>query len=341
MKVITSRNVNDALIKGLVALEKEGIDRDSRNGPVRVFSGPVTTCYEKPKERVIFFPERDANPYFHFMESLWMLAGRNDVAFISQFSSNIVNFSDDGETFHGGYGARWRNWFVESNEGDLQYGEHFIDQIELIANLLITNPDDRRIVLQMWSVQDDLGMVGKDFPCNLMATFRINPIGELDMTVFNRSNDMIWGAYGANAVHFSMLQEFMAACVNCPVGKYWQVSTNFHSYHNTLEKHGSVRSHPTGQDPYSLGEVVPFPLINGSTTQEWMADLDMFLSQGVWALGYTDSFFRKVAVPMLASWRYWKDRRSPRHKDDALYWARQIRAQDWSRACVEWLERRK
>ena len=33
---------------------------------------------------------------------------------------------------------------------------------------------------------------------------------KLCMTVCNRSNDMLWGAYGANVVHMSMLQEFVA-----------------------------------------------------------------------------------------------------------------------------------
>ena len=335
MKVISARNVNDALIKGLSALSEEGVDRDSRNGPVRVFPGPVTTYYEKPKERVIFFPERDANPYFHFMESLWMVAGRNDVAWITEFSSNIANYSDDGVSFHGGYGTRWRAWFDDiADHGS--YGG--IDQLSIIAEILQDNPDDRRVVLQMWSVEDDLGRDGKDFPCNLIATFRINPYGKLDMTVFNRSNDMIWGAYGANAVHFSVLQEVMAAWVGVPVGSYWQVSTNFHSYHNTLEKHGSARLHIVHNDPYALKEVEPFSIVN-TDIETWMQDLDMFMQVGE-AIGYRDRFFKRVALPMLKSWRSWKNRENPNFRSDALRWAYDIEATDWRRACVEWLERR-
>lgn len=340
MKVITARNVNDALIIGLDALYQEGVDRDSRNGPVRVFPGPVTTRYENPTERVVFFPERDANPYFHFMESLWMIGGRRDVSWVSQFSTNIANYSDDGVTFHGAYGARWRTWFgaYEYMPDNIMREVGVVDQLETIAVLLKNNPDDRRVVLQMWDASNDLGRVGKDFPCNLIATLRINPYGKLDMTVFNRSNDMIWGAYGANAVHFSALQEVMAAWVGVPVGEYWQVSTNFHSYHNTLEKHGLVKNHTIGENPYSRGEVEPFPMVNVNIDQ-WMAELDMFLTQGQ-VIGYTDPFFKKVALPMLNSWHSWKNRENPNFREDAFRWAYDIQATDWRRACVEWLERR-
>lgn len=337
MRVIASRNVNDALICGLKALMDEGVERDSRNGPVRVFPGPVTTHYKHPEERVLFYPERDANPYFHFMESLWMLSGRRDVEWISRFSSNIANFSDDGVTFHGAYGYRWRNWF-RPTEGDLQYGDVVIDQLETIAALLKQNPDDRRVVLQMWDATADLGMVGKDFPCNLICTFRINPYGKLDMTVFNRSNDMIWGAYGANAVHFSVLQEVMAAWIGVPMGSYWQVSTNFHSYHDTLEKHAGLLELNPGFDYYEIGAVTPLPIVNGPIDQ-WFQDLQMFMEVGP-AIGLQDKFFKKTAVPMLQSWDAWKDKEDPAYHTKALEFADQIAAPDWRIACKEWLERR-
>lgn len=338
MKVISARGVNDALLLGLQALKAEGVERDSRNGPVRVFPGPVTTHYKHPEERVLFYPERDANPYFHFMESLWMISGRRDVEWISRFSSNIANFSDDGVTFHGAYGYRWRNQFDGSymQNGVIQTGA--IDQLATIAELLTRNPDDRRVVLQMWDASLDLGMEGKDFPCNLICTFRINPYGKLDMTVFNRSNDMIWGAYGANAVHFSMLQEVMAAWIGVPMGGYWQVSTNFHGYHFTLEKHAGLFDLSPGFDPYELGEVRPLPVVNGPIEQ-WFQDLHMFMDVGP-AIGLQDKFFKKTAVPMLQAWEAWKDREDPAHKDKALEFANQILAPDWRKACVEWLERR-
>jgi hypothetical protein len=321
MQVISSRNVNEALLLGLQAVSQYGSLRDSRNGPVKLFGTPATTIYERPKERVLFYPERDANPFFHFMEGLWMIAGRNDVAWISRFNSSIVNYSDDGVTFHGAYGYRWRKHFG-------------FDQLDVIAELLRQNPDDRRIVLQMWDPRVDLARGGKDFPCNTAIKFRIND-GRLDMTVENRSNDMIWGAYGANAVHFSMLQEFMAAWIGVEVGHYWQVSTNFHAYLNTMEKHQALLSLSPGFDEYSLGNVEPFPMVN-TGIESWMQELDMFINEGA-VLGFQDKFFKKVAVPMLLSWQAYKEKKHFRAMEILV---ENCVATDWSKAGVEWIERR-
>lgn len=345
MKVISARNVNDALLLGLQALKAEGVSRDSRNGPVSVFPGSVTTHYQKPDERVIFFPERDANPYFHFMESLWMLAGRRDVAWVSQFAANIANYTDDGVNFHGAYGYRWRSHFTitEYEQPGAMHlpaieKSYSIDQLATMVTLLKKNPDDRRVVLQMWDTAADLGMDGKDFPCNLIATFRINPYGKLDMYVFNRSNDMIWGAYGANAVHFSVLQEVLASWIGVPIGIYEQISTNFHAYYNTLEKHGNVTQHAPGMDPYSLGEVSPLQIVN-TPMWSWFQDLEMFMNEGA-IMGFKDKFFKKTVAPMWNSWQAWKDKENPLRLEKAIQLAKQIQASDWNRACVEWLERR-
>ena len=79
MQVIQSRNVNDALRKGLDHLTMEGDYRDSRAGRVLESCTPVTTTFQNPDERVLFSEARDAHPFFHFIESLWMLSGAKDV----------------------------------------------------------------------------------------------------------------------------------------------------------------------------------------------------------------------------------------------------------------------
>lgn len=320
MQIIHARNVEEALLVGLRAVNVNGVIRDSRVGNVRVFSTPVTTLYEKPKERVLRLPERDANPFFHFMEGLWMLDGRNDVEWISRFNSSIANYSDNGVTFHGAYGHRWRDHFG-------------FDQLEVAAAALLKNPDDRRVCLQMWDAEADLGKDGKDFPCNQMINFRVFN-GKLDMTVFNRSNDMIWGAYGANAVHFSMMQEVLAAWAQVDVGSYWQVSTNFHAYLSTIEKHQALLHVPLNTNAYASGVFEPFPMVN-TPINEWFQDLEMFMTEGP-VMGFRDKFFKKVAVPMLMAWNSFKE------KDyaGAQKALESCVAKDWRIAASEWIARR-
>lgn len=272
MIVINARNVHSALPQGLDLLQRQGVRNSSRNGPVYLVDGGVTTVYSRPEQRVIFWAERDANPFLHLYESLWMLQGRNDIRPLTRYAANFKNYSDDGVTQHAAYGHRWRKHFTIPDD----LGGATNDQLRLIAKRLREKPDDRRCILQMWDPQGDLDFNGVDVPCNTTATFQRNPLtGALDMSVFCRSNDIIWGCYGANAVHFSFLLEYMAIWIGCPIGQYSQISVNWHAYDNDLlqkvmpvvKQMGSyvVIGYPTEEVlyPYSY-RVNQIPMTDGS-----------------------------------------------------------------------------
>jgi thymidylate synthase len=224
MIVLNVRNANDGLFEGLMYLRHNGIWQNSRNGEVIRAPTPVITQYTKPMERVVFSPIRDANPFFHLYESMWMLAGRNDVRAVARYAKQMLEYSDDGSTLHDAYGHRWRKWFGH-------------DQLKTIIRLLKSNPLDRQCVLQMWDSEHDLARAGKAVPCNLIATFTVDPTWDsLDLTVFCRSNDIIWGTYGANAVHFGFLLEYVAVQSGMKPGRYNQISVNYHAYEYQYRK---------------------------------------------------------------------------------------------------------
>ena len=66
------RNVAEALYVAKQALLVKGVEVETRNGPALEFPTPVTTIYTHSRERVLFYPERDANPYF---STLWKVCG--------------------------------------------------------------------------------------------------------------------------------------------------------------------------------------------------------------------------------------------------------------------------
>jgi len=328
MHVIRARNVHQALPLALDLLRGVGVPRPSRYGDVIVVPEPVTTVYERPYERVLFYPERDANPFFHFFESLWMLAGRNDVKFVAQFAKRMETFSDNGVTLHGAYGHRWRNAFG-------------FDQLELVIQLLKNHPGSRRAMLQMWDCRVDLFTDEnmKDLPCNTVAHFQIDN-GSLNMTVFCRSNDLIWGAYGANAVHFSVLQEYVAGMLEVSVGRYWQVSDNFHAYTITLKpvEHLADLADPYKAEPrcpYWFDQVQPYPMVNNPRL--WMADLYKFMENPDSEGGYENPFFYQVVRPLYFAHRLYKEKGPLLH---AIRIAEECRASDWKKAAIEWLKRR-
>ena len=316
---IRARNVNDVLFQTVMKIRTMGFNEESRNGPVLVFPTPVLLQYDKPTERVLFSAVRNANPFFHLMESLWMLAGHDDLAFPVRFNSRFKEFSDDGVRLNGAYGFRWRKHFGR-------------DQIELVIDELRRNPESRRVVLAMWSV-NDLGMGSKDPPCNTHIYFDCrNDV--LNMTVCNRSNDLIWGACGANAVHMSILQEYVAHAIGKPVGVYRQFTNNLHVYTKVFDDDYLQRLciDLMDNDLYSSNDVHPAPLIRHDFG-DWNSDLKKFMNnpQTDPALFY-EPFFKFVVGPMRLAW-------DSRNSDESHSIACNIVAEDWRVACLEWLER--
>lgn len=342
------RNVNDGLSVALSTLFTLGSERPSRNGPVLAFSEPVATTYSHPTERVLFSPLRNANPTFHLMEALWMIAGRNDVAFPATFVKNMRNYSDDDKTFWGAYGYRWRNFFGW-------------DQIAAAITELRTNPQSRRVVVSMWNgmgmneargngpswidAHDPDFIVGqtggKDVPCNTHIYFDRRD-GNLNMTVCCRSNDIIWGCYGANAVHMSFLQEYMAAAIDCPVGWYTQISNDLHMYLNntSVEKARALSREAWEVNGYRRGWVTPTPLLSGEEIIEDLADdiETMFFvfdkNKSVHAIldeSYETRFMYGTVVPMLQAWLY---RKTPASAEEACS---RIQGLDWKAAMFQWV----
>ena len=275
------RNVNNAfqgLVRGFADGMVPTVLGPSRVGQVMTVVEPVIVTYQRPLERVLFNKARDANPFLHLYESLWMLAGRNEIAMLEYYAADFGKFvrdKDDPDHQNGAYGYRWRkakiNWDLDDTQpieeaipivapgldrkflGYFEDGEPYVDQIAILIDQFKRKPETRRAVLAMWNVEQDLLKIDTsvDVCCNLCCTFMIRTVDDaapceamwatdtiakpkarkyLDMTVFNRSNDLILGMLGANVVHFSFLQEYMANCIGVEVGVYNQISSNLHAY---------------------------------------------------------------------------------------------------------------
>lgn len=339
MITITGRNVNYNYCTSIGEVQKHGVMEESRNGPVLVAPSPVMTVTERPTERVLFDHDRNANPFFHFFECLWMMSGSNDGKWLDRFVSDFSSrYGEEDGTIHGAYGSRWRNWPQLYEQDGLMWqftGEDsFFDQLRTCVDLLRESPRDRRVVVSMWDPNMDLDADVRDVPCNTHMYPRIReekgrPV--LDLTVCCRSNDIIWGATGANAVHFSFLQEWMAAQIGVGVGKMYQLSNNWHAYTGTLERVGE----PAILDLYSSGEVQPYPIC--TVPEAWDEDLALFMrNDSAPRRMFENSFFSEVAVPMWDTHLLWK------HGDrtDAMDHSSSIAATDWREAARLWMQRR-
>lgn len=336
------RGVNEAFTYLVDSIHTEQIEttrKSSRNGEVLQIEEPMTITYINPLECVLSNMARDANPFFHLFEALWMLAGRNDLAPLKYYVSTFGQFSDDGVMLNGAYGYRWRHAeiLLKPNGPTDQ-----IDQLQTLIEHLKAKPDSRRAVLQMWNVGDDLLRVdtSKDVCCNLSALFSLRtnsdgPLQFLDMTVFNRSNDLVLGMLGANVVHFSFLLEYMANCLGVEVGRYNQISNNLHCYSDNFKPELWLADETPSAYNGSLmaKKCTHVPLVGYQ--RRFDAEVQEFIDRPEDV--YNEPFLGVVAAPMCLAFRHHKEREYGKAMEAMEY----VAADDWRFAGQNWLLKRK
>lgn len=333
MKVLNVRNANEALGQGIQLIKTSAEPIDSRAGMTLEVPSPVATVYRNPWERVLISKVRDANPFFHLMEAMWILAGREDVKFLTEFNKRMAEYSDDGLVFNAPYGHRLRSGVA-----------HQHDQLAQVIETLRNDPNSRQAICQIWN-DSDLQCKTKDKACNMSIVFRIRN-GKLCMTAYNRSNDMIWGAYGANVVQFSMIQEYVAAHLDLPLGEYTQVSNSYHIY--TDGAGGAVWDRI--KDSFDADENIYDDSVHntvymlGHDMQAFEHDIAQFFNAydqfGIEELGelrcWQSQYFNQLIMPVLCIYLIHKQH----GPEQALKYTHTILADDWKLACEDWLTNR-
>jgi thymidylate synthase len=311
-----------------------GMCEKTRLGDVLASPDPVAIVYHNPKQHVLLNPIRDANPFFHLMEAMWMLAGREDGAFLDHYIKDFSKrFGHDGVIMDA-YGYRWRHGLL-------------FDQLNEIVSQLSKDPTTRQCVLQMWGAYHAPDLLSKfSKPCNLVATFRIwNK--KLDMTVFNRSNDLIWGCCGANAVHFPILQEYIAGKLEREIGNYWQISTNLHLYKEHIEMMMKRMTHfgeetlaqlLTDDSKYEGTQpLIMQPLKFDKELYETMELIDdLHRNIEIYRGNISNRFLCDTVLPMAMAHQYYKNK----DYDNAYQHIAMVTAKDWHEAGKQWLDRR-
>lgn len=342
---LSGTSVDEIFALGWNSIHACGHPQESRAGKVLSLTDLCVTEYLDPEYRVLCLPERRHNPYFALMETIWMLSGSNNLDFIMRYNKRMKEYSDDGQILTGSaYGYHWI----------YNYG---FDQLQEAAIELTRNPETRRVVISHWNPhKDPLNMSSKDLPCNLQILFRVVRGGSLNMTVYNRSNDFIYGQAGSNAVHFSILLEFMAMVTGYSIGKYNQVSNNLHMYvDNPVYKrlYETYGTHIPTIDPYDVKSLEVFPI---STDVEYgerredgvlgryktfMYDVHMLIHDVVLenypeVEDYKTSFFQQIIVPMQRSHKAHLEKNPTRALEEL---ENMPKDNDWKYACKQWLNK--
>lgn len=345
---IEPKDVDDGLVRTFEYFFKTGetAQRDSRNGPVLEVPNISIVKWNQGTPFVSMDPVRDANCFFALAESVWMAEGRNDLPFLLHFNSAFGQYSDDGKEVRGSaYGKRWRDWFLD-DEG------HVLDQIPRLVEELAQDPNSRRGVLLMWDAVD-LNLNSKDVPCNTQVYFLVRD-GRLDMTVTNRSNDVTYGLFGSNVVHFHFLMAYVSMLVRRRMselgksqviepGDYYQVTNNLHVYvdfpitmkirediNGRINRPSGLPSRPALSMSGSLPSVY-------EDVEAFDADCKFFCDNythvsGGWA---RSAFGKETLDPMLTAWNL----RKAGKLEEALA-VLAPRSSAWCQSGAAWLRRR-
>lgn len=132
-------------------------------------------------------------------------------------------------------------------------------------------------------------------------------------------------------MHFSVLQEYIAARTGARLGRLYQLSNNYHVYTSILPRLDGL----TQRRAYENLEVTRTPLVaSGAFVKMFDIDLALFMRHGGTATDWLTPFFAETVCPM--------------HRAHTLFSRGERQAAremlsggtDWITAGREWIERR-
>lgn len=160
------------------------------------------------------FPLREISEKYCNAELKWYWSADNSCETIGKYAKLWLNITDDGKTNNSAYGY-------------ILHKKYGIDQLKEVIDLLKSDPNSRRAVL---NISDPAlnKKTTKDMQCTIAIQFLIRQ-KQLDMTVYMRSNDIIFGL-PYDYIYFTSLGLYVAEKLNLKLGTYTHYATSLHIY---------------------------------------------------------------------------------------------------------------
>jgi thymidylate synthase len=158
-------------------------------------------------------------------ELLWFLNGDTNVAYLHEHDVSIWDeWANDRGELGPIYGAQWRAWPTRD-------GEH-VDQMQRALDLIRTDPNSRRIIVNAWNVGelDKMALA----PCHALFQFHVSQ-GRLSCQLYQRSADVFLGV-PFNIASYALLTHMVAQQTNLRPGELVWTGGDCHLYLNHLEQ---------------------------------------------------------------------------------------------------------
>jgi thymidylate synthase len=223
---------------------EHGVARQTRNAATRsLFGGrividlsngsvPLLTTKRVPWKTVI-------------KELLWFVRGETNNAILQQ--NNVTIWNENGARafldarglshYKEGdlgpvYGFQWRHAGATYSSCDADYTNQGVDQLENVRQMLINDPQSRRLLINAWNPADLEKMALP--PCHILSQWYVDDTGRLWLQLYQRSGDMFLGV-PFNLFSYAVLLHMMAHRTGIPPGGMVHILGDMHIYETHLE----------------------------------------------------------------------------------------------------------
>jgi thymidylate synthase len=156
-------------------------------------------------------------------ELLWFLKGDTNIKYLNEHGVRIWDeWADANGELGPVYGAQWRRWRAAN-------GQH-IDQIQRALDLIRTDPNSRRIIVNAWNVGELEEMALA--PCHALFQFHVAQ-GRLSCQLYQRSADVFLGV-PFNIASYALLIHMVAQQTNLRPGELVWTGGDCHLYLNHM-----------------------------------------------------------------------------------------------------------
>lgn len=176
-----------------------------------------------------------------FHELLWFLSGSTNISYLKENNVTIWDeWADQDGNLGPVYGKQWTSW--ETKDG------RTINQISQAIDLIKTQPDSRRIIVNAWNVGeiDEMALP----PCHSFFQFYVNN-GKLSCQLYQRSCDVFLGL-PFNIASYALLVHMVAQQCDLEVGDFIWTGGDVHIYSNHFEQVNLQLS----REPFNLPKLV-------------------------------------------------------------------------------------
>ncbi len=199
-------------------------------------------------EELLFFLRGESNTKIIEAKGVNIWKGNTTREFLDKIGLNHFPEGYMGKM----YGHQWRNFGGHDDVVDYKPGPYKVgvDQISNAINLLKTDPNSRRIVVNSWNASDLNEMCLS--PCHPMFQFYVTN-GELSCCFYMRSCDLFLG-FPFNLLSYAILTRIIAQTVGMKAKEVIFMGGDVHIYKSHFEQ---VKTQISRQ-----GDSFPFPTMN-------------------------------------------------------------------------------